>query len=308
MNKINDITRKLMDKLSVFQNGFKGAFSLRENGVCTALQSSDHVVIQSKLDKPGIDVYIEDGTQDETVYVPSCVTHGGIDDLVSNDYHVGKNWNITIISGCGVETDNEQEARHNGIHNFDVGENSHVKYVERHIGDGQGTGTRSLNPVTMINLHPYSSLEIDSAQIGGVDKAFRSTTAQVDTGAKLIIQERLYTDRQQDIKTHFKVELNGEGSSADVVSRSVARDQSRQVMDSVIIANAPCTGHSECDSLIGEEAIVDASPRLFAHNKDASLVHEAAVGRIAGEQILKLRTLGLTEEQAEDEIVNGFLS
>ena len=183
-----------------------------------------------------------------------------------------------------------------------------MHYEEKHIGTGAGSGTRSINPVSEIHLEKDAYLEIEAAQISGVDKAWRKTTATLEAGAKLIVHERLFTEADQITSTKFKVELNGDGSSADIVSRSVARDNSYQTMDSVIIGNAACSGHSECDSIIGEKAIVDASPRLFARNPDAALIHEAAIGKIAGEQIMKLRTLGLTEEEAENEIIQGFLS
>ena len=228
--------------------------------------------------------------------------------MVYNDFYIGEDCDVTIKSGCGVHTDDASLAKHNGIHRFFVSPRARVHYEEKHMGTGEGEGVRSINPVAEIYLEEDSFLEINAAQISGVDRAYRKTTAQVAAGAKLIVHERLFTEGDQQTKTNFKVELNGDGSSADIVSRSVARNRSKQTMDSVIIGNAACTGHSECDSIIGEQAIVDASPRLFARNPDAELIHEAAIGKIAGEQIMKLRTLGLSEEEAEQEIVNGFLS
>ena len=306
---VNEVTKNLLEMVSDYKGqGFSGAYSLRQDGKCVDSMSSKNVQITPKTDKPGIVVHVAPGTKGETVYIPSCVTQGGIDDVVYNDFYVGEDCDITIKSGCGVHTDDDSLAKHNGIHRFFVGPRARVQYEEKHMGTGKGTGTRSINPVSEIHLEKDAYLEINAAQISGVDKAWRKTTATVAEGAKLIVHERLFTEGDQVTKTNFKVELNGEGSSADIVSRSVARDHSYQTMDSVIIGNAPCTGHSECDSIIGEQAIVDASPRLFARNPDASLIHEAAIGKIAGEQIMKLRTLGLTEEQAENEIVQGFLS
>lgn len=306
---MNGITKNLLRSVSDYEgDGFKGAYSLRQDGKCIDNMSTKNVKITSKTDKPGIVVEVMPGTKGETVYIPSCVTQGGIDDIVYNDFYVGADCNITIRSGCGVHTEDDTLARHNGIHRFFIGPRSQVYYEEKHMGTGKGSGVRSINPVSEIHLDKDAYLEINATQISGVDKAHRKTTADVSEGAKLIVHERLYTEGDQVTKTHFKVELNGDGSSADLVSRSVARDHSVQTMDSVIIGNAACSGHSECDSIIGEKAVVDASPRLFARNPDASLIHEAAIGKIAGEQILKLRTLGLTEEEAENEIIQGFLS
>lgn len=306
---INSIAEKLLEALSEYRKGeFKGAYSLRQNGKCIGNRSSNNVEITLKTDAPGIIVRVKPDTKGDVIFIPSCVTEGGIDDTVYNDFYVGENCDVTIKSGCGVHTDDEGLAKHNGIHRFFIAENAKVHYEEKHIGTGKGEGIRSINPVSEIHLEKDAYLEIDATQISGVDRAYRKTYATVSEGAKLIVHERLFTECDQQTKTNFKVELNGDGSSADLVSRSVARDNSYQTMDSVIIGNAACTGHSECDSIVSENAIVDASPRLFARNPDASLIHEAAIGRIAGEQILKLRTFGLTEEEAENEIIQGFLS
>lgn len=321
MNKITEKLLKLVTDFSgtVSSSGtvtnegkglglFKGAYNIREDGQCVGRQSSKNILIESKKNKPGLDITIKDGTKDETVYIPACVTQGGMNDLVFNDFYIGKDCDIKIVSGCGVHTDNGSQVMHSGIHHLAVGENSHVLYEEKHMGTGEGDGERSINPVMQAELEPNSYLEINATQISGVDKADRKTTATVAEGARLVIHERLFTEKEQKTQTIFKVELNGEGSSADVVSRSVAKDKSYQTMDSLIVGNAACTGHSECDSIIDGDAIVDASPRLFARNKEASLIHEAAIGKIAGEQILKLQTLGLTEEEAENEIIQGFLA
>ena len=317
-NFLNNITQKFLKELSDLNENFnndsskplfKGAYNIRENGDCVGRYSSENIKIESRSDnKPGIVVTVKPGTKGESVYIPACVTKGGIDDLVYNDIIIGDDSDITIVSGCGVHTENEGEAMHNGIHHLVIGENAHVMYEEKHMGTGTGTGVRSINPIMKAELQKNSYLEINATQISGVDKAHRKTNVTVAEGAKLIIHERLFTEGEQETKTIFKVELNGNGSSADVVSRSVARDKSKQTMDSLIIGNAACTGHSECDSIIDNDAIVDASPRLFARCKEASLIHEAAIGKIAGDQIMKLRTLGLTEEEAEHEIIQGFLA
>ena len=308
MEKVNEVTRQLLEMVSDYKGEFKGAYNIRENGGCAGRRSSEHIKIESKTDKPGLDITILPGTKGETVYIPACVTESGVDDLVYNDFHVGEGADVVIVAGCGVHNDGHSEARHSGIHRFFVGENARVRYEEKHVGTGTGDGSRIIDPVTDIVLEKNSYLEMDTSQIGGVNHTIRKTTATAAEGARLVIRERLFTDGDEKAETFFRVDLNGEGSGADIVSRSVAKGHSYQNYESTIVGNAPCSGHSECDAIIDDEAIVDASPRLFARNKDASLIHEAAIGKIAGEQILKFRTLGLTEEEAEAKIIEGFLA
>ena len=305
---MSEITEKLLEIVSDYHGDFKGAFNIREDGKCVGRVSSQNVKITSQTERPGLEIHVAPDTKGETVYIPACVTKAGIDDLVYNDFYIGKNADVTIVAGCGVHSAGHETARHNGVHRFFLEEGSHVIYQEKHVGTGDGDGEKVIDPVTDINLGKDSCLEMDTSQISGVTKATRKTTAKVAEGAKLIIRERLYTEKDQRAETFFEAELNGEGAGADIVSRSVARDQSYQNYVSTIIGNSACTGHTECDAIIDGDAIVDASPRLFARNPDASLIHEAAIGKIAGEQILKLRTLGLTEEEAEAKIVEGFLS
>ena len=305
---INELTKKMLEIISDFKGVFHGAYNIRENGQCAGRVSSKNIKIESKKDKPGLDITILPETKGEVVYIPACVTQGGIDDLVYNDFFVGENADVVIVAGCGVHTEDNSEARHNGIHRFFLEEGAHVRYEEKHIGIGTGGGQRVIDPETDVYLKKNSYLEMNTTQISGVDHTKRTTNAVAEEGAKLVVRERLYTENEQKAETYFKVDLNGEGAGADIVSRSVARDHSYQNYESTIVGNSACTGHSECDAIIDEDAIVDASPRLFARNKDASLIHEAAIGKIAGEQILKFRTLGLTEEEAEKKIIEGFLA
>ena len=305
---MNNITETMLKEISNWNGSFKGAYNIRENGCSVGRQSSVNIKIDSKTDQPGLDIHILPGTKGETVSIPACVTHGDVDDLVYNDFYVGEGADVIIEAGCGVHTETGEPARHNGIHRFFLAPNSHVKYVEKHIGTGKGFGIRTIDPVTEVFLEENAVLEMDTAQIGGVDRTTRKTKATVAAGGKLLIRERILTEKEQTADTEFEVELNGEDSSADIVSRSVARDASRQSYVSTIVGNAPCSGHSECDAIIDGTAVVDAAPKLWAHNADAALIHEAAIGKIAGEQILKLRTLGLTEEEAEKKIIEGFLS
>ena len=305
---MNEISKQIIEAVSDFSESFKGAFNIREDGKCVGRQSSKNIQILPKKDKPGLDIIISPETDGESVYIPACVTHGNEDDLVYNDFFVGEGANVTIVAGCGVHTTTGEPARHNGIHRFFLRPNSHVKYVEKHIGLGKGIGLRTIDPVTEAELGEDSVLEMDTAQIGGVDKTLRKTRATCAKGAKLIIRERILTEKTQTAVTDFLVELNGEGSGADIVSRAVARDESHQEYSSVIVGNAACSGHSECDAIIDGKATVDAAPKLCANCCDAALIHEAAIGKIAGEQIIKLRTLGLTEEEAEARIIEGFLN
>lgn len=305
---MNSVTKQLLKLVSDWQGDFSGAYNLRENGECAGRQSTEHVKITSKTDLPGLDIRILPGTKGETVSIPACVTHGDVDDLVYNDFYVGEGAEVTIVAGCGVHTENGEPARHNGVHRFFLEKNAHVKYLEKHVGTGGGAGLRTIDPVTTADLKEGAVLEMDTAQIGGVDRTLRKTTATLGKNAKLLIRERILTEYHQEAKTEFEVHMEGEGSATDLISRSVARGESHQAYRSRIIGNAPCTGHSECDAILADHGRVDAAPELSANHGDAALIHEAAIGKIAGEQILKLRTLGLTEKEAEEKIVEGFLA
>ena len=305
---MNPITKKLIDFVSDVKEDFKGSYHIRENGKNIECHSSDNITITDKENHPGLNVVVQEGTVHETVCVPATVTVGGLDDIVRNDFTIGDNCDITIVSGCGVHTEDEGRARHDGVHHFVIGKNSKVKYVEKHIGTGSGNGEKTINPQSFIHMMEGSFLEMDVVQISGVDVAKRSTKVTLEAGAKLIVHERLFTQGNEKVDTDFVVELNGENSSADVVSRTVARDESYQNFTSTLIGNAACSGHSECDSIIDENAIVDSTPRLVAKCKEASLIHEAAIGKIAGEQIVKLQTFGLSQEEAENQIIDGFLA
>lgn len=305
---MNEITKDLLERISDFKGSFDGAYNLRVDGACAGRQSSENIRIDSKTDTPGLEIHIRPGTKGERVSIPACVTHGDVNDLVYNDFFVGAGADVTIVAGCGVHTETGEPARHNGIHRFFLEEGAHVLYLEKHIGTGKGEGLRSIDPVTEATLEKDAVLTMDTAQIGGVDHTVRTTSAVLGENAKLIIRERIFTSGEQFAETNFRVALNGAGSGADVVSRSVAREHSRQNYISVVEGNAPCTGHTECDAIIDGGARVDASPKLSANHPDAALIHEAAIGKIAGEQILKLRTLGLTEQEAEEKIIQGFLA
>ena len=308
-NNFNDITAGMLKIISDYDitTGFKGAYNIREDSSCAGRQSSENITISSKTDKPGIDIIVKAGTKGETVYIPACVTHAAVDDLVYNDFYIGKDADVIIVAGCGVHNEGEEDSRHNGIHRFFLEEGSSVLYKEKHIGTGNGGGLKKIDPVTECYLKDNSRLEMDTIQLGGVDRSTRTTSAELGNGAKIIVRERIMTDNAEEAVTKFSVKLNGADSGADLVSRSVARGNSHQAFYSVVEGNNRCMGHSACDAIIAENGRVDAQPALNASNVDAELIHEAAIGKIAGEQLLKLCSLGLTREQAEEKIIEGFL-
>lgn len=304
---MNSTTEEILKIVSDWKGSFCGAYSIREDGKSVARMSTEHVHINPKEDKPGLDIIIDEGAKDETISIPACVTHGDVDDLVYNDFYIGKDADVTIIAGCGVHTDNGEPARHNGIHRFFLGENAKVRYLEKHVGLGKGDGRKSIDPVTEIFLDKNASMEMETSQIGGVTDSKRVTNGVVKEGGRLVIHERLLTEKGQKAYSEFSVDMIGDDSSVDLVSRSVAKDESHQDFKAVIYGNAKCSGHSECDAIITGHGTVSATPQLDANNLDASLIHEAAIGKIAGEELLKLRTFGLTEEEAEERIIKGFL-
>ena len=304
---MNQVTEELLKAVSDFTGTFNGAYNIREDGMCAGRKSSKNIKIESKEDKPGINVRIAPGTKGERVYIPACVTHSNVDDLVYNDFYVGEGADVVIVAGCGVHADNEGEAKHNGVHRFFLGKGSRVLYEEKHLGTGRGKAFRRIDPITDAYLEEDSVLEMDTVQLGGVDSSVRKTTAKLADRAKLLVRERIMTDGEEKATTDFVVEMNGEDSSVDLISRSVAKGHSYQEFKSWILGNNRCSGHSECDAILVDEGRVNASPALEAANLDAALIHEAAIGKIAGEQILKLQTLGLTEEEAQERIIAGFL-
>lgn len=304
---MNNTTEEILRIVSDWKGSFCGAYSIREDGKSVARMSSEHIHINPKKDKPGLDIIVDENTKGETVSIPACVTHGDVDDLVYNDFYIGKNADVTIVAGCGVHTDNGEPARHNGIHRFFIGEGANVRYLEKHVGLGKGDGRKTIDPVTEVFLEKDASMEMETSQIGGVTDTRRVTKGTVKEGGRLVIHERLLTEQKQKADSEFSVDMIGDDSSVDLVSRSVARDESHQDFKAVIYGNAKCSGHSECDAIITGHGTVSATPQLDANNIDASLIHEAAIGKIAGEELLKLRTFGLTEEEAEERIIKGFL-
>lgn len=304
---MDEIQKTLLMQVADLHEVPAGAYNIRSNGESAGRRSTEHIVIIPKEDKPGIDIYIKPGTKKESVHIPVLMTQTGLKELVYNDFYIGDDCDVTIVAGCGIHNGGDKTSEHSGIHSFFIGKNAKVKYVEKHYGSGEGTGERVMNPETIVNMDEDSYMEMDTVQIRGVDSTDRVTRAKLGKGAQLVIKEKLMTHGKQKATTHFYVDLDGEDSSTNVISRSVAKDSSEQTFYSHINGNNKCAGHSECDAIIMDNAVVRAVPEITANNIDASLIHEAAIGKIAGEQLIKLMTLGLTEAQAEEQIVNGFL-
>lgn len=304
---MDKIQKTLLEQVAGLHDVPEGAYNLRINGLAGGRATTANIDIVTKEDKPGIDIIIKPGTVKESVHIPVLLSQTGLKELVYNDFMIGDNCDVTIIAGCGIHNAGDQTSEHSGIHTFHVGKNSKVRYVEKHYGQGDGSGERIMNPSTVIDLAQDAYMEMDTVQIKGVDSTRRSTKAVLADGATLLIKEKLMTHGKQTAETCFEVELNGQGSGANVISRSVARDDSKQVFLAKINGNNRCSGHSECDAIIMDRASVKAIPEITANHVDASLIHEAAIGKIAGEQLVKLMTLGLTEAEAEAHIVDGFL-
>ena len=301
------IEKNLLKEIADLHEIPTGAYNIRKNGESAGRTSTEHIVITNKEDKPGIDIRIMPNTKNESVHIPVILTQTGFTDTVYNDFYIGENCDVTIVAGCGIHNSGCDTAKHDGIHTFHVGENSVVRYVEKHYGQGEGEGKNVMNPQTVIFLEKGASMELETTQIGGVDSTERKTTATVADDATLIIREKLLTEASQTAITDFTVNLNGENSSTNVISRSVAKEQSHQEFISRINGNNLCHGHTECDAIIMDQATVLAVPEVSANHINASLIHEAAIGKIAGEQLMKLMTLGLTEAEAEEQIIAGFL-
>lgn len=304
---IDEIQMRMLEEVAGLHEMPEGAYNIRANGESAARNTTAGIDIITKDDKSGIDIRIKDGTKNESVHIPVVLSQSGIKEMVYNDFYIGDDCDVMIVAGCGIHNGGAADSEHDGIHRFYVGKNSHVKYVEKHYGAGEGTGKRILNPGTEVYQQKDSFVEMEMVQIKGVDSTVRTTTAELAEGAKFIVHERLMTHGSQSAVSNYVVTLNGEGASTDVISRSVARDGSEQIFEAGIVGNTVCSGHAECDAIIMDNAHVVSIPKLDANCVDAALIHEAAIGKIAGEQLVKLMTLGLSEEEAEEQIINGFL-
>ena len=301
------IQKKLLEQVADLHDVPQGAYSLRINGNLYGKNDSENITIVAKTDKQGIDIYVKPGTKNESLHIPVLLAQSGLKELVYNDFHIGADCDVTIVAGCGIHNSGSDESEHSGIHAFYLGKNARVKYIEKHYGEGDGNGKNTMNPTTVADLAEGAYMEMETAQIKGIDSTNRKTKATLAEKATLIVREKVMTHGTQHAETRFEVDLNGRGCHTHVVSRSVARDSSTQHFVSHVNGNSECTGRTECDAIIMDGASVSAVPEIVANHPDASLVHEAAIGKIAGEQLIKLMTLGLTEKEAEEQIIGGFL-
>lgn len=304
---MNKVYKNLLEQVADLHEVPMGAYNLRADGEGVERKTTDNINIVTKEDQPGIDIIIKAGTKNESVHIPVVLSQSGLKDMVYNDFYIGENADVTIVAGCGIDNCGDQDSGHDGIHRFFVGKGAKVKYVEKHYGSGTGKGRRVLNPVTEIEMDEASYMEMETVQIQGVDSTKRDTKAEIGANATLIINESILTEGEQDAETNFEVDLNGYNSSTHVVSRSVAKGDSSQWFNSVVNGNNKCSAHTECDAIIVGNGSANANPSVLANHPDAELIHEATIGKIAGEQLMKLQTLGLDEEQAEEQIISGFI-
>ena len=304
---MNQVDIQLLREIADLERTPQGAYNIRKNGQLEGRSSSANITIESKTDKPGIDIHIAPGTRHESVHIPVIVTQTGLKDLVYNDFYIGEDCDVDIVAGCGIHNSGCETAEHDGIHTFYVGKNARVRYVEKHYGEGDGTGKRILNPQTVVYLEEGAFIQLGTTQFKGVDSTKRETKIVVGPRAEAVVNEKLLTHGSQTAESDMEIILDGEDASGRVISRSVAQDSSQQVFYPRMTGNAKCFGHVQCDSIIMGDAKISSIPAISANHVDAQLVHEAAIGRIAGDQITKLMTLGLTEEEAEERILNGFL-
>ncbi len=304
---MDSIEKNLLAEIADIHEVPEGAYNIRSNGKLEGRNTTANIDIVTKEDKPGIDIIIKPGTVHESVHIPVVLSESGLKDMVYNDFYIGEGADVTIVAGCGIHNCGDQTSEHDGIHTFYIEKDAKVRYIEKHYGEGDGKGERILNPTTVVHIAEGGYMEMETVQIKGVSSTIRNTKADLKDGASLVIREKIMTHGTQTAETNFTVDLDGVDSSTNVVSRSVAKEQSKQVFNSHINGNNQCYGHTECDAIIMDEGKVEAVPSLSANNIDASLIHEAAIGKIAGDQLIKLMTLGLTEKEAEEQIVNGFL-
>ena len=304
---MDDIQKKLLKEVAALDALPVGAYNIRSNGKSAARNTTAAIDIVTKQDKPGIDILIKPGTKNQSVHIPVIISESGLKETVYNDFYVGEDCDVTIVAGCGISNCGGEDSRHDGIHSFHVGKNSRVKYIEKHYGEGTGRGKRLMNPTTVVDLEPGAKMEMETAQIGGIDDTLRVTRASLQADSSLVIHDKILTEGDQQARAEIAVEMNGDGSHCDLISRGVAKEHSCQEVKIGIDGNAACSGHAECDSIIMDQGVIVATPQLKATNVDAALIHEAAIGKIAGEQLIKLMSMGLTEKEAEEMIIRGFL-
>lgn len=304
---LTPVDRQMLSEIADMTGVPAGALNIRKNGEGLVRSSSSNVEIRQKTDKPGIDIIVRPGTKGEEVHIPVIITEEGVNDLVYNDFFIGEGADVSIVAGCGIHNCGDKNSEHDGIHSFHIGKNASVKYVEKHYGEGDGNGKRILNPTTIVNMDEGSYCEMEMVQIKGVDSTYRKTEANLKADAKIYVLEKLMTHGDQVAKTDMVVNLNGEGSSAQIISRTVGKDNSTQVFYPNAVGNNACHAHVQCDSIIMDGAKISSIPAISANHPDANIIHEAAIGKINNDQLIKLQTFGMTEEEAEEIIIEGFL-
>lgn len=304
---LSAIDKRLLNEVAGLHELPQGAYNIRKNGEGVSRNTTANIDIVTKTDKPGIDIIIKPGTKGESVHIPVIISHEGLSDVVYNTFEIGEDSDVLIVAGCGIHNPGEGEARHDGIHEFFVRRGAYMKYVEKHYGEGKGKGERILNPKTIIEVEEGATAELEMVQIKGVDRTIRDTIVVLHENARLVVTERLLTHLNQEAESIIAVDLKGDDSSAQIISRSVAQDRSKQVFHLSLRGHARCRGHIQCDSIIMDKAEVSAIPEILAYHSDAQLIHEAAIGKIASDQLTKLMTLGLTEQEAEETVLQGFL-
>ena len=307
MIKMNEVDKELLKEIADMHSVPQGSFNIRKNGESIARNSTKDIEIVSKKDKSGIDIIVKEGVKNKSVHIPVIITVGNLNDLVYNDFYIGKDADVLIVAGCGIHNPTDQKSQHDGIHTFHLEENCKVKYIEKHLGVGNGQGDKVLNPTTVVEMKDGSDFEMETIQLGGVSYSNRNTNAFLGNDTKLVIKEKILTSDKQKAITTFNVVLKGKNSSVEVVSRSVAKGKSRQKFVSNLKGQNECFGHVECDGIILDNAQIESVPKIVAQNINATLIHEAAIGKIAGDQLVKLQTLGLSEEEAQNQIIKGFL-
>lgn len=307
MIKMNEVDKELLKEIADMHSVPQGSFNIRKNGESIAKNSTKDIEIVPKKDKSGIDIIVKEGVKNKSVHIPVIITVGNLNDLVYNDFYIGKDADVLIVAGCGIHNPTDQKSQHDGIHTFHLEENCKVKYIEKHLGVGKGQGDKVLNPTTVVEMKDGSDFEMETIQLGGVSYSNRKTSAFLGNDAKLVVKEKILTSDKQKAITTFNVVLKGKNSSVEVVSRSVAKGKSRQKFVSNLKGQNECFGHVECDGIILDNAQIESVPKIVAQNINATLVHEAAIGKIAGDQLVKLQTLGLSEEEAQNQIIKGFL-
>lgn len=301
------IDQELLEQIADIHSIPQGSYNIRKNGASIARNTTKDIDIISKTDKSGIDIIVKPYVKNKSVHIPVIITVGNLSDLVYNDFYIGEGADVLIVAGCGIHNDTDTTSQHDGIHSFHLEKNCKVKYIEKHLGLGNGSGKKVLNPVTNIEMQDGSYFEMETIQLGGVSSSVRSTYAKLYNDTKLVIKEKILTTDKQTATTKFHVDLIGTNSSVEVISRSVAKNRSRQKFESNIHGKNECFGHVECDGILIDNAVIESTPKIVAEDVNATLVHEAAIGKIAGEQLIKLMTLGLTKEEAENLIIKGFL-